>query len=341
MILVTGATGYLGSKIARELIARRMSFRVLVRDPSRLDLETGDWKFETRNSELESASAPRCEVAVGDIRDVDTLRRALIGVERVIHTAALVKMWVRDRRDFRRVNVDGLKVLLQAAADAGVERVVYTSSFIALGPSAEANAVEGLCHRGPYSNEYEESKAVALEWLRQEGIHRYPVVVLLPGVIYGHGPRTEGNLVGSMVDQYLAGKFPGLLGSGEQRWSFAFNTDVVAAHLTALERGKPGEEYVLGGDNRSLNEFFRLLAQLSNIHRVVRHLPLWAGKAMGAVEVARARLFGHRPQVTPGVAEIFKHDWVYSSAKAIRELDYRVTRLEEGLAKTLSVVRRQ
>jgi nucleoside-diphosphate-sugar epimerase len=341
MILLTGATGYLGSQIGRELIARRMPLRVLVRDPSRLDLETGDRKFETRNSKLEGALAPRCEVVVGDIRDVDTLRRALIGVDRIIHTAALVKMWVRDRRDFRRVNVDGLKALLQAAADVGVERVVYTSSFIALGPSADANAAEGLCHRGPYSNEYEESKAEALAWLRQEGIHRYPVVVLLPGVIYGHGPCTEGNLVGSMVDQYLAGKFPGLLGSGEQRWSFAFNTDVVAAHLTALERGKPGEEYVLGGDNRSLNEFFRLLAQLSNIHRVVRHLPLWAGKAMGAVEVARARLFGHRPQVTPGVAEIFKHDWVYSSAKAIRELDYRVTRLEEGLAKTLSVVRRQ
>ncbi len=344
MILLTGATGYLGSQIGRELIARRMPFRVLVRDPSRLEfelrnwkLETGNWKTETGNSKLEArSSAPACEVVVGDVRDLDSLKKALIGVDRVIHTAALVKMWVRDRREFWRVNVDGLKLLLQAADSAGVERVVYTSSFIALGPSADMNAGEGLRHRGPYANQYEETKSQALEWLRQEGFHRFPVVALLPGVIYGPGPRTEGNLVGGMIDQYLSGKFPGLLGSGEQHWSFALNTDVVVAHLAALERAKPGEEYVLGGDNRSLNEFFLLLAQLSNVHTPLRHLPVWAGKAMGAVEVARARLFGHRPQITPGVAEIFKHDWVYSSAKAIRELGYRVTPLEEGLRKALS-----
>jgi NAD+-dependent farnesol dehydrogenase len=232
--------------------------------------------------------------------------------------------------------VEGLKLLLQASSDIGVEKVIYTSSFIALGPSADANAAEGLRHSKFYSNEYEETKTRALEWLRQEGLRRFPVVVLLPGVIYGPGPRTEGNLMGGMIREYLSGKFPGVLGSGEQRWSFALNTDVVAGHLAALERAKPGEEYVLGGDNRTLNEFFQLLAQFSNIDHPVRHLPVWAGKAMGAVEVARARLFGREPRVTPGVAEIFKHHWVYSSAKAIRELGYRVTPLEEGLAKTLA-----
>jgi nucleoside-diphosphate-sugar epimerase len=139
-----------------------------------------------------------------------------------------------------------------------------------------------------------------------------------------------------MIDQYLAGKFPGLLGDGNQRWSFAYNADVVAAHLAALEKGKPGEEYVLAGDNRSLNDFFRVLAELTGVHHPVRHLPFWAGKIAGAVEVARARLLGHTPQLTPGVVEIFKHDWVYSSAKAERELGYRATPLEEGLKKTLS-----
>jgi len=361
MILLTGATGYLGSQIGRELIARGMPFRALVRDPSRLvfgprnsKLETRNWESQAGDSGIEGRSfVPACangesrahgaalkgaatEVVVGDLLHLYDLNRALRGVKQVIHTAGLVKMWVRDRRDFRRVNVEGLKLLLQASSDVGVERIVYTSSFIALGPSADVNAAEGLRHSGPYSNEYEETKAQALEWLRQEGLHRFPVVTLLPGVIYGHGPRTEGNLMGGMIDQYLSGKFPGLLGSGEQRWSFALNTDVVAAHLAALERAKPGEEYVLGGDNRALNEFFRLLAQLSNVDHRVRHLPAWVGKAMGAVEVARARLFNHRPRLTPGVAEIFKHDWVYSSAKAIRELGYRVTPLEEGLAKTLA-----
>jgi farnesol dehydrogenase len=321
MILLTGATGYLGSGIARDLIARRSPFRVLVRDPQRLGFDP---------------AANRCEVFCGDLRDRDTLRAALAGVQAVIHTAALVKTWVRDRRDFWRVNVEGLQNLLQAADRARVERVVYTSSFIALGPSADVNAGENLHHPGPFSDPYEESKARALEWLRTEGLRRFPVIVTFPGVIYGPGPKTGGNLVGGMIDQYLAGKFPGLLGSGEQRWSFAFIGDVAAAHLAALEKGKPGEEYVLGGDNRSLNEFFRALADLTNARYGVRHLPFSVGKVAGAIELVRARWFGHSPQLTPGIVEIFKHDWVYSSAKAIRDLGYRVVLLEEGLKFTLN-----
>lgn len=320
MVLLTGATGYLGSQIAWELTARKMPFRVLVRDASRLPFD---------------AAQAGCEVVAGDLCDLSALQNALHGAHAVIHTAALVKMWVRDRRDYWRVNVEGLQNLLQVAADSGVRRVVYTSSFLALGPSGNPNLGEGLRHPGPYLNEYEETKAQALAWLRDEGFPQFPVVALLPGVIYGPGPQTEGNLVGGMIAQYLAGKFAGVLGAGEQRWSFSFNADVVAAHLTALEKGKVGEEYVLGGDNRSLNDFFRLLGDISGVRHPVRHLPFAAGKLVGAIEVTRARLFGHRPQLTPGVVGIFKHDWVYSSAKAARELGYRATPLEEGLRKTI------
>jgi len=318
MLLLTGATGYLGSQIARELIARKLSFRVLVRDVSRLAFDPAQ---------------AGCDVVTGNLRDPVALRAAVREVDAVIHTAALVKMWVRDARDFWRTNVEGLQDLLQTASNSGVRRIIYTSSFIALGPSHDVKAGEELRNRGPYSNEYEETKARALDWLRnQQG--KYPVITLFPGVIYGPGPKTEGNLVGGMMEQYLAGKFPGVLGSGEQRWSFSFNADVVAAHLAALDKGKPGEEYVLGGDNRSLNDFFRLLEKLTGVHHRVRHLPFLAGKLVGAIEVARAQLFGHQPQLTPGVVEVFKHDWVYSSAKAVRELGYRVTPLEEGMRKT-------
>ena len=320
MILLTGATGYLGSQIARAMIERKMNFRVYVREPRRLDFNPG--------------AAP-CEIAIGDLNGPHSLREAMRGVTHVIHTAALVKMWVRDRKDFQRVNVEGLQNVLRAAEAAGVQRVVYTSSFIALGPSADLNAGEGLRNAGPYSNEYEETKARALEWLRAEGFRKFPVVALFPGVIYGPGPQTEGNLVGGMIDQYRAGKFPGLLGDGHQRWSFSYNADVVDTHLAALERGSAGEEYVLGGDNRSLNDFFRVLADLSGVRRRIRHVPFALGTMMGAIQVARATLTSRLPQLTPGVVEIFKHDWVYSSAKAARELGYRVTPLEEGLRKTL------
>ncbi len=320
MLLLTGATGYLGSAIARELLARGERFRVLAREASRL--------------EFNPAVSP-CEVVIGDLCDLDAVRRALQGVDAVIHTAALVKMWVRDRSEFTRVNVDGLRTLLEAAEQAGVKKVVYTSSFIALGPSADVNAGESLRHAGPFSDAYEESKAHALAWLRAEAQRRFPVIITFPGVIYGPGPRTEGNLMGGLIDQYLAGKFPGLLGSGNQRWSFAFLPEVAAAHLAALEKGQPGEEYLVGGDNRSLNDFFRLLADFTKVRNKVWHLPFALGKIGGAMELARARWSQHTPQLTPGVVEIFRHDWVYSSAKAVRDLGYRVVPLEEGLLKTL------
>ncbi|HEX5413152.1 MAG TPA: NAD-dependent epimerase/dehydratase family protein [Terriglobia bacterium] len=320
MILLTGSSGYLGSRIAHALVARGEAFRVLVRNPAKLGLVPAE---------------ARCEIMTGDLCDRDAVARALRGVTQVIHSAALVKMWVRDRQEFWRVNVEALKALLEAADRAGVERVVYTSSFMAAGPSSDGKAGEGLKNHGPYSNEYEETKAQALEWLRAEGFARFPVVALLPGVVYGPGPPTDGNLVGGMMQQYLSGKFPGLLGSGEQRWSFAYISEVVEAHLEALEKGRPGEEYFLAGDNRSLNDLFRVIGRLTGVNRPVRHLPFAVGKAVGALELARARLFDHRPQLTPGVVEIFKHDWAYSSEKAGRELGYRVVPLEEGIQKTL------
>jgi nucleoside-diphosphate-sugar epimerase len=321
MILLTGATGYLGSEIARLLIERGEPFRVFVRHPAQLGFDP---------------SSVHCEVVMGDLRDQAAIERALEGARQVIHTAALVKMWTPVRDDYWRVNLDGLKALLRAAASAGVERVVYTSSFIALGPSGDPSTAPGRGRRA-FSNEYEETKSQALVWLREQGFRQFPIIALCPGVIYGPGPRTEGNLIGNMMDQYLAGKFPGLLGTGEQCWSFSFNEDVARAHLAALEKGRLGKEYVLAGDNRSLNEFFRILSEVSGVYFPIRHLPFFVGKIAGAVHLARAELFGRSPQITPGIVKIFKQHWAYSSEKAQSELGYRVTRLEDGLRKTLAV----
>jgi len=105
-----------------------------------------------------------------------------------------------------------------------------------------------------------------------------------------------------------------------------------------LERGLPGGENLLAGDDRSLDDFFRVLTGLSGACHPVLHRQFWAGKLMGGIELARAKLTGRTPQLTPGVVEIFKHDWVYSSDKAVREVRYRVTPLEEGVTKTLEAL---
>jgi len=321
MISLTGATGYVGSAIAQELVRRGEPFRVLVRDPARLSFDP---------------APTRCEVVAGDLRDPEAVNRFMKGSRFVIHTAALVKRWVRDRREFWQLNVEAFKHICREAADAGIERIVYTSSFIALGPSSNPGTGEGLRHPPACSNEYERTKVAALEWLRSEGFRQFPVVALLPGVVYGPGPMTGGNLVGGMISQYRSKVPPAIVGSGRQKWSFAYNRDVAAAHLTALENGETGREYVLGGDNRSLNDLYETLARLSGVRRAVMRIPFVAAKATGGLEVALAFVSGRQPTLTPGVVEIFKHDWVYSSEKAKRELGYKVTPLEDGLQITLS-----
>jgi NAD+-dependent farnesol dehydrogenase len=323
MILLTGATGYLGSQIAHALIARQIPFRVLVRDDSRLNFIPGE---------------SGCEVVLGELGDPEAVRKGVHGADVLIHSAALVRMWVADRREFRRVNVEALQALFRAAVTAGVQRIVYTSSFVALGPSSDPKAGEALERRGPYFTDYEQSKAEALLWLRGEAKGKFPVITLFPGVIYGPGPATEGNMVGNMIDRYLSGNFSGILGSGNQRWSFAYNGDVVNAHLAALEKGTPGEEYVLAGDNRCLNDFFKLLADCAGVKRSVRHSPFIMGALAARLEVLRAKWGGRQPQLTPGVVKVFRRDWVYSSAKAQTQLGYRVTPLEKGLKMTLEAM---
>jgi nucleoside-diphosphate-sugar epimerase len=298
-----------------------MEFRVYVREPRRLEFNPGE--------------AP-CEIFVGDLDGPRSLEAAMRGVTQVIHTAGLVKMWARDSRDFQRVNVIGLQNLLQAAANAGVGRVVYTSSFNALGPSEDPGAKEGRRHPGLYSTRYEKTKAQALQWLREDGYHKFPVLTLIPGMIYGPGPLTDGNVVGPMIQEILDEKSPVLFGSGNQHWSFAFVEDIVEAHLAALEKGKTGDEYILGGDNRSLNDLFRILKDQTKNEKPVRHASFILGKMSGALQQARAKLTGRPPLLTPGSVDFFKHDWIYSSSKAAEELGYRVTTLEEGLRKTLS-----
>ena len=319
-IALTGATGYVGSSIAQELVRRGEPFRVLVRDPAGLLFDT---------------VAARCEVMIGDLRDPEAVARFVKGSKCVIHSAALVKTWVRDRREFWRVNVDALQRLCRTAVEFGVERIIYTSSFIALGPSSDPQAGEELRHPPGYSNEYEQTKAEALEWLRSEGFQQFPVVALFPGVVYGPGPVTSGNLVGTIVRQYRSKIPPAIVGSGRQKWSFAYNRDVAAAHLAAIDKGGTGQEYILAGENRSLNDLYETLGRVLGVRRRVMHIPFGAAKAMGGLELALALTAGHQPMLTPGVVEIFKHDWIYSSERAVRVLGYHITALEDGLRKTL------
>ncbi len=323
-VLVTGATGYLGTRVVARLMASGHEVIGMAR-PGR-----------------EAALPPGCAAALGDVRDPGSLRRALRGCEALVHLAALVRVWTRDAREFDRVNVEGLVATLRAAEEAAVRRVVYTSSIVVLGPTDGAIRDEAF-ERADFAfhTDYERSKWIADRVARDRAAAGQPIVFVYPGVVYGHGAGTEGNLLDGTLRDYLAGRLRTRLGRSDLRICYAYVEDVAEGHRLALERGAPGPGYVLGGDNATLQELFAHLEAITGIEPPRRVVPYWVAETIGRLLRARARLTGIPPVITDGVVATFRHEWAYSSERARRELGYRPTPLRDGLTRTIEALRRE
>jgi NAD+-dependent farnesol dehydrogenase len=341
--LVTGATGFLGRRLVAEL-APRHALRVLVRPRSGGAGPAGDAGAAGGHSGDRGGAGGRgafpdgVEVVTGDVADAASVRHAIAGCEAVVHAAALVKI-LAPAAEFDRINVGGLENVLAAAAGA---KVIYVSSFMALGPSeggpggvldeSAAPAGDGRI----WINSYERTKALADRLARRAIAEGQNVVVVYPGVIYGPGEMTEGNLVVRHVLDLLHRRLPALLGTPGRRWCHVFVDDVARGIGLALERARPGGRYVLGGENTALGDFYRLVEELSGVPVPRRRLPDGLATTIGAAQKAWARLRGTTPALTPDLVEVYRHDWAYSSARAAAELGYTFRPLREGLATTLA-----
>jgi farnesol dehydrogenase len=322
-LLLTGGTGFLGRRSAARL-AQAHDLRLLVRRDSARD------RFPEG-----------VELVTGDVTDRDSLVRAMAGCEAVVHAAALVKI-AAPRAEFDRVNVGGLENVLAAGAAAGVKRLVYVSSFIALGPSergASGTLDENAEPTFPgrvWINDYERTKALSDASARRAIEAGIPLVVVYPGVIYGPGELTEGNIVVRHLLDLAHGRLPALLGKPERRWNYAFVDDVADGVARALERAPAGGRYVLGGENVTQAEFYRQVALQGGIRVPGARMPDWLAKSAGAAMKLGAAIAGGTPRLTPDLVEIYRHDWAYDSARAARELDYRPRALEAGLKETFA-----
>jgi farnesol dehydrogenase len=318
-ILVTGGTGYLGKRVVRKLIEEGEEPVLLVRRSSNL-----------------SGIPQKVKKVFGDVTDYRSISEAIKGCDRVLHMAALVKIWVRPKSFYDQVNVEGFKNIIRAAKEVGVSRFIYTSSFIALGPTdGRVIDEEDSVERTRFYTDYERTKYLAHKVAKKEAKEGFPIIILYPGVIYGPGELTEGNLVAGIILDFTKGKLLGKLGKGDKKWCYSFIDDVVSGHLSAIRRGKPGERYILGGENKSADEFFALLSQLSGIAPPERSIPYSLAKVFGYFEQFKALFFGKKPSLTADVVKTYMHDWTYSSEKAMRDLSYSITPLKEGLTLTL------
>lgn len=324
-IFLTGGTGYLGGNLARRLGSEGEEVVILARKPEQVPgLPRG----------------PCIRIARGDVTDIASLREGMKGCDRAIHAAAHVRAWDADPGRFEAVNVGGLTNFLQAGREAGIAKMIYTSSFIALGPTDGATADEDweIPHRR-FNNAYERTKAAADSLARREAKEGTPLVILYPGVIYGPGRITAGNLIGRTIQDFLNRRVPGILGNGDRRFCYAYVENVVDGHVAALSRAGPGERYILGGENRTTRELFAELERITGIPAPRRRIPYWAAGLAGRAQRWRARLTGRDPEITDEVVKIYRHEWAYHSGRAEARLGYRITPFGEGLASTVAGLR--
>jgi nucleoside-diphosphate-sugar epimerase len=258
-VFVTGSTGFIGTKLVNELVKRGNTVHALTRGTSNKD----------------GLSHERIKLVTGDIQDRTSLQKGMEGCNQVYHLAAYAKNWSRDTSVFFKQNVEGMRNVFEVAKAAGVGRVVFTSTFVAFGPTPAGvvgnEDMPRITQR--YYTDYEETKSIAEKEALQYAASGFPVVIVNPTRVYGPGKLTEGNSVSLMIDMYDRGKVPVLLNGGNDVGNYVLVDDLVRGHILAMEKGRIGERYILGGENASLKQIFEMVAEVSGRKHFQMNLP--------------------------------------------------------------------
>lgn len=304
--LVTGANGFLGSAVARALLGEGSAVRAFVRaGGDRRNLEGLD-----------------VEVATGDLTDRESLRRAAAGCESVFHVAADYRLWVADAAPMYRANVKGSVNVLEAAAEAGAGRMVYTSSVAVLGINKDRTPAD---EDTPVTlddmvGHYKRSKFLAEGAVCKRAAElKFPVITVNPSTPIG--PRdVKPTPTGRILLDAATGRMPAFVDTG---LNLVHVDDVAAGHLAAAKRGVPGERYILGGDDFTLQQILKLVAEHVGRRASTIRLPHWSVYPLAVGAEAVAMLTKREPRVTLDGLRMSKKHMYFSSLKAQRALAYR------------------
>jgi dihydroflavonol-4-reductase len=321
LAFVTGATGFLGSHVARALADQGADLRLLVRPTSDL-----------RN--LDGLHADR---VIGDLRDPASIEKALSGCDVVFHVAADYRLWVRDPEEMYRSNVEGTRCLLEGVRKQGVRRVVYTSSVATMGFTSGPRKGQVADEQSPVGiddmiGHYKRSKFMAEQVALDAAKSGVDVVVVNPTTPIGERD-IKPTPTGRIVVDFLKRKFPAYVETG---LNLVDATECARGHVQALEKGRSGERYILGGENLTLKQILDRLAAITGLKSPTVKLPYVFAFATGVVdEMITGRLLGREPRATIDAVRMGRKMMFVTSAKAERELGWRTLPVDNALHRSV------
>src|SRR6266699_7266756 len=318
LAFVTGATGFLGSHIARALAEHGADLRLLDR----------------AHSNAKNIADLKADLVTGDLREAASLEKGIAGCDVVFHVAADYRLWVRDPGEMYRSNVEGTRAMLEAARKNNVRRVVYTSSVATMGftsngqPADEESPVSLDNMIGPYKRSKFMAEQVAIEAARGG----QDVVIVNPSTPVGEGdikPTPSGRIV---VD-FLKKKFPAYVDTG---LNLVDATECARGHIAALEKGRSGERYILGGENLTLKQILDKLGAITGLPSPTIRVPYVLALATGVVdEVVTGRIRGREPRATIDAVRMGRKKMFVSSAKAEGELGWKIVPVDDALRRAV------
>jgi len=319
MILITGGSGFVGTAVMRQLTQAGHAVRALIRSTS---------------AHTNLAGLP-VEIVQGDLRDTDSLARAMVGIRYVFHVAADYRLWARRPQDIVQTNVEGTRALMEAALRAGVERIVYTSSVATLKarPGGEASDETFPLDPAAAIGAYKYSKVLAERLVERLVAERnLPAVIVNPSTPIG--PRdVRPTPTGRIIVEAAAGRMPAYVDTG---LNLVHVDDVAAGHIQALEKGRIGERYILGGQDVLLGDMLHEIAGQTGHSPPKLRLPRRLIFPIAYAAEAAAYFTGREPFVTTTGLRLAKDRMFFTSAKAERELSYRARPYSEAVADAIA-----
>jgi len=322
-VFVSGATGFIGIQLVKRLAASGADVHALYRSESKVGL----------------ISLEGVRLFKGDIMDMESLTRAMKGCSQAYHVAAYAAVWSKDPGMFQRYNVEGTLRVIEAARTAGVKRIVLTSTAGILGHSEKEAVHEASPDPSSFFTSYEASKFDMEQEVKRLPKSNPEIIIVNPTRVYGPGYLSKSNGVSLMIKKYISGKWRFIPGDGKRSGNYVYVEDVVSGHLLAMEKGMPGERYVLGGEDITYMQLFDYIREASGVSLRLFKIPIQLLFLVAGLMMAISKISGVAPLIVPSWVRKLTHNWIVSSEKAIQDLGYNPISAREGIEKTVQWVK--